>query len=102
MTSQTRIFWHARLVDGGALRVRAYTAVVCVLTIPQNGPIHVLSNGSWVLNPFSWNSLADTIWIDQPVGAHFTLGFGSSRCADGRYVGTGFSTSDAKGYGEFS
>ncbi|RDX42857.1 alpha/beta-hydrolase [Lentinus brumalis] len=45
----------------------------------ENGPIHVLSNGSWVLNPFSWNTLADTIWIDQPVG-------------------TGFSTSDAKGY----
>ncbi|KAI0718592.1 alpha/beta-hydrolase [Cerioporus squamosus] len=45
----------------------------------ENGPIHVLSNGSWVLNPFSWNKLADTIWIDQPVG-------------------TGFSTADAMGY----
>ncbi|KAI0634125.1 alpha/beta-hydrolase [Trametes polyzona] len=45
----------------------------------ENGPIHVLSNGSWVFNPFSWNTLADTIWIDQPVG-------------------TGFSTSDTKGY----
>ncbi|KAI0705478.1 alpha/beta-hydrolase [Earliella scabrosa] len=45
----------------------------------ENGPIHVLSNGSWVVNPFGWNALADTIWIDQPVG-------------------TGFSTSDAKGY----
>ncbi|RPD76193.1 alpha/beta-hydrolase [Lentinus tigrinus ALCF2SS1-7] len=45
----------------------------------ENGPIHVLTNGSWVLNPYSWNTLADTIWIDQPVG-------------------TGFSTSDSKGY----
>ncbi|KAI0822442.1 alpha/beta-hydrolase [Trametes gibbosa] len=45
----------------------------------ENGPIHVVSNGSWVKNPFSWNTLADTIWIDQPVG-------------------TGFSTADAKGY----
>ncbi|KAI0672407.1 alpha/beta-hydrolase [Trametes maxima] len=45
----------------------------------ENGPIHVTSNGSWVKNPFSWNTLADTIWIDQPVG-------------------TGFSTSDRKGY----
>ncbi|KAI0643827.1 alpha/beta-hydrolase [Trametes meyenii] len=45
----------------------------------ENGPIHVLSNGSWVKNPFSWNTLADTIWIDQPVG-------------------TGFSTSDRRGY----
>ncbi|OSD00457.1 alpha/beta-hydrolase [Trametes coccinea BRFM310] len=45
----------------------------------ENGPIHVLSNGSWVVNPYSWNTLADTIWIDQPVG-------------------TGFSTADTKGY----
>ncbi|KAH9848633.1 alpha/beta-hydrolase [Lenzites betulinus] len=45
----------------------------------ENGPIHVLSNGSWVKNPYSWNVLADTIWIDQPVG-------------------TGFSTADTKGY----
>ncbi|KAI0372398.1 alpha/beta-hydrolase [Pilatotrama ljubarskyi] len=45
----------------------------------ENGPIHVLSNGSWVQNPFSWHTLADTVWIDQPVG-------------------TGFSTSDSKGY----
>ncbi|OJT14353.1 Pheromone-processing carboxypeptidase kex1 [Trametes pubescens] len=45
----------------------------------ENGPIHVLANGSWVLNNFSWNHLADTIWIDQPVG-------------------TGFSTADSTGY----
>ncbi|KAI8990743.1 alpha/beta-hydrolase [Trametes punicea] len=45
----------------------------------ENGPIHVLSNGSWVVNPYSWNTLADTIWIDQPVG-------------------TGLSTADTKGY----
>nr|VWO99735.1 Cyanate hydratase (Cyanase) (EC (Cyanate hydrolase) (Cyanate lyase) [Ganoderma boninense] len=45
----------------------------------ENGPIHVLPNGSWVFNSFSWNNLADTIWIDQPVG-------------------TGFSTSDTTGY----
>ncbi|OJT10631.1 Pheromone-processing carboxypeptidase KEX1 [Trametes pubescens] len=45
----------------------------------ENGPIHVLSNGSWVSNPYSWHTLADTIWMDQPVG-------------------TGFSTSSSKGY----
>ncbi|KAH9929043.1 alpha/beta-hydrolase, partial [Epithele typhae] len=45
----------------------------------ENGPIHVLANGTWVTNPFSWNTLADTIWIDQPVG-------------------TGFSTADNEGY----
>ncbi|KAH9945200.1 alpha/beta-hydrolase [Epithele typhae] len=45
----------------------------------ENGPIHVQADGSWVHNNFSWNTLADTIWIDQPVG-------------------TGFSTSDSTGY----
>ncbi|KAI0775028.1 alpha/beta-hydrolase [Trametes elegans] len=45
----------------------------------ENGPIHVLENGTWVLNNFSWNHLADTIWVDQPVG-------------------TGFSTADSTGY----
>lgn len=78
MAWQARIFWHARVVDGGVHRFHAYTVTVCVLTMSQNGPIHVLSNGSWVLNPFSWNTVADTIWIDQPVGAHFALDFGLS------------------------
>ncbi|KAM5536828.1 hypothetical protein V8D89_009546 [Ganoderma adspersum] len=45
----------------------------------ENGPIHVLSNRSWVANPYTWNTLADTIWIDQPVG-------------------TGYSTADTEGY----
>lgn len=35
----------------------------------ENGPLHVAANYSIVSNPFSWSSLADTIWIDQPVGA---------------------------------
>ena len=38
--------------------------------VAQNGPIHVQPNGSWFHNNFSWNTLADTIWIDQPVGKH--------------------------------
>ncbi|KAJ7812365.1 alpha/beta-hydrolase [Mycena olivaceomarginata] len=36
-------------------------------------------NNSWFINEFSWNNLADTIWVDQPIG-------------------TGFSTSDSTGY----
>ena len=28
----------------------------------------MLPNYTWVVNPYSWNQLADTIWIDQPVG----------------------------------
>ncbi|KAJ6518365.1 alpha/beta-hydrolase [Mycena vulgaris] len=45
----------------------------------ENGPIHLQPNNSWFVNEFSWDTLADTIWIDQPVG-------------------TGFSTSDSTGY----
>ncbi|KAF7307471.1 Alpha/beta-hydrolase [Mycena indigotica] len=45
----------------------------------ENGPLRVTGNFSIVQNKFSWNKLADTIWIDQPVG-------------------TGYSTSDANGY----
>ena len=71
----------------------------------QNGPIHVLPNGSWVFNSFSWNNLADTIWVDQPVGK--LIGKLKTR-KQGRHVlsgpffpptGTGFSTSDTTGYG---
>ncbi|KAF7313192.1 Alpha/beta-hydrolase [Mycena kentingensis (nom. inval.)] len=46
----------------------------------ENGPIQVKGDFSIVeKNEFSWNKLADTIWVDQPVG-------------------TGYSTSDATGY----
>ncbi|KAJ7186601.1 alpha/beta-hydrolase [Mycena filopes] len=45
----------------------------------ENGPLQVTGTYSIVPNNFSWNNLADTIWVDQPVG-------------------TGYSTSDAKGY----
>ena len=36
--------------------------------VPQNGPIRITTDGSWEANPFSWNTLADIVWIDQPVG----------------------------------
>ncbi|KAJ7479835.1 alpha/beta-hydrolase [Mycena latifolia] len=45
----------------------------------ENGPLQVTGDYSIVQNNFSWNKLADTFWIDQPVG-------------------TGYSTSDANGY----
>ncbi|KAF8521294.1 alpha/beta-hydrolase [Gautieria morchelliformis] len=45
----------------------------------ENGPLHVADDLSLVKNDFGWNSLADTFWIDQPVG-------------------TGFSTADSQGY----
>ncbi|KAF7361130.1 Carboxypeptidase [Mycena sanguinolenta] len=45
----------------------------------ENGPLQVTGTYSIVQNNFSWNQLADTFWVDQPVG-------------------TGYSTSDATGY----
>ncbi|KAJ7434538.1 alpha/beta-hydrolase [Mycena galericulata] len=45
----------------------------------ENGPIHVTGDYSIVQNNYSYNQLADTFWVDQPVG-------------------TGYSTSDATGY----
>ncbi|KAF7370325.1 Carboxypeptidase [Mycena sanguinolenta] len=45
----------------------------------ENGPIRIASDGTISENPYSWDKVADYIWIDQPVG-------------------TGFSTADAAGY----
>lgn len=33
----------------------------------ENGPIHVLENGTLVGNPWSWDRLVDYVFIDQPV-----------------------------------
>ncbi|KAJ6620632.1 Alpha/Beta hydrolase protein [Mycena sp. CBHHK59/15] len=45
----------------------------------ENGPIRIASDNTISANNYSWNKVADYIWIDQPVG-------------------TGFSTADAAGY----
>ncbi|KAJ7474691.1 alpha/beta-hydrolase [Mycena latifolia] len=45
----------------------------------ENGPLQVTGDYSIVNNNYSWNQLADTFWVDQPVG-------------------TGYSTSDTDGY----
>ncbi|OSD04774.1 alpha/beta-hydrolase [Trametes coccinea BRFM310] len=45
----------------------------------ENGPVHVDSNFRLTPNNFSWDKLADYVWIDQPVGV-------------------GFSTADSAGY----
>ena len=33
----------------------------------QNGPLHIASDYSMYSNNFSWNHVADYVWIDQPV-----------------------------------
>ncbi|KAJ8597488.1 alpha/beta-hydrolase [Rhizopogon salebrosus TDB-379] len=48
----------------------------------ENGPIHVQNDYSAFENEYAWTSVADYVWIDQPVG-------------------TGFGTADSTGYGTF-
>ncbi|KAJ7778367.1 alpha/beta-hydrolase [Mycena metata] len=40
----------------------------------ENGPLQVQFDGSITQNDFAWNKLADTFWVDQPVG----VGYGTS------------------------
>jgi len=38
----------------------------------ENGPLHIAEDESIFQNNFSWNHLADYIWVDQPVGTGFS------------------------------
>lgn len=35
--------------------------------VHKNGPIRINADYSASENPYSWDKLADTFWIDQPV-----------------------------------
>ena len=41
----------------------------------ENGPCHFVNGASTPsLNPYSWNSYANMLYIDQPIGTGFTYG----------------------------
>jgi len=42
-------------------------AIAALTHEPQNGPIQILSNYSAVENQYAWSTVADYVWIDQPV-----------------------------------
>jgi hypothetical protein len=50
----TEVYFFIPIVDG------------CRFIILQNGPIKAIGSFPTGQNNFSWNQLADTIWVDQP------------------------------------
>ncbi|EPQ51722.1 alpha/beta-hydrolase [Gloeophyllum trabeum ATCC 11539] len=44
----------------------------------ENGPIHIANDYSAYANNYSWDTLADYVWIDQPVGTGYsTVDYGA-------------------------
>ncbi|KAJ7111483.1 alpha/beta-hydrolase [Mycena epipterygia] len=50
----------------------------------ENGPCNVNPDGkSTTLNPFSWNSVSNMIYIDQPIGTGFSFGTDTVNSTEG-------------------
>lgn len=49
------------------VRITSYSVDNPLNEFLQNGPLQVTSNYSIRSNNYSWDRLADYIWIDQPV-----------------------------------
>ncbi|KAJ7933813.1 alpha/beta-hydrolase [Mycena leptocephala] len=56
----------------------------------ENGPLLVTGNYSVVENPWSWNKLADTFWVDQPVGTGYSTSDPDANAANEDEVGKDF------------
>ncbi|KAG6377286.1 Alpha/Beta hydrolase protein [Boletus reticuloceps] len=56
----------------------------------ENGPIHILSNYSVVQNQYAWSTVADYVWVDQPVGTGFSTVGADGLVADEGQVGADF------------
>ncbi|KAH9913998.1 alpha/beta-hydrolase [Epithele typhae] len=59
-------------------------------TLPSNGPIHLDQNQQPFKNDFSWDQLADYVWVDQPVGVGWSTTDSDGYVADEDQVGTDF------------
>ncbi|KZT24766.1 alpha/beta-hydrolase [Neolentinus lepideus HHB14362 ss-1] len=56
----------------------------------ENGPIHIGPDYSAYANNYSWNTLADYVWIDQPVGTGFSTVDEGAWVADEDQMGVDF------------
>jgi len=69
MFSAVRVFLAS--LDSCSRSVWAFPARILVIVLlthaPQNGPIQILSNYSAIENQYAWSTVADYVWIDQPV-----------------------------------
>ena len=71
----TRLIIYAVLVvlasgDSCSRFISDFAGIICShrLTYPfQNGPLHILANYSLVESQYAWSTVADYVWIDQPV-----------------------------------
>merc|ERR1711869_49568 len=48
--------------------------------LAENGPCTVNKQGKAKLNPHSWHTKANMMWVDQPAGVGFSTVFGLVRC----------------------
>lgn len=56
----------------------------------ENGPLRMTENLAIVENNFSWHKLADTFWVDQPVGAGYSTADATGYVADEDQTGQDF------------
>ncbi|KAJ6464618.1 Alpha/Beta hydrolase protein [Mycena vitilis] len=56
----------------------------------ENGPIRMASDGTISQNAYSWDKVADYIWIDQPVGVGFATADAAGYIADEDQMGADF------------
>ncbi|KAJ7180968.1 Alpha/Beta hydrolase protein [Mycena filopes] len=56
----------------------------------ENGPIRIANDGTISANKYSWDTVADYIWIDQPVGVGFSTADAAGYIADEDQMGADF------------
>ncbi|KAL5531955.1 hypothetical protein ACEPAF_5518 [Sanghuangporus sanghuang] len=58
--------------------------------ILENGPLRLQNDLSFKYNNYSWNNLADTFWVDNPVGSGYSTADSTGYVLDDDQMGTDF------------